>query len=132
TFPLIEQALKEGKRVVLPVVNKEDRRLELYFLGSMEQLTDGYWGIKEPDPLRAERAHAEGIELIVMPGVCFDHAGGRIGYGGGYYDRLISSFKKRPLLIGIAYEEQIVEYVPTEPHDHRVQAIITDRRILEV
>ncbi len=132
TFPLMEHILKEGKGLLLPRVNNETKSLELYLINSLDELIKGYMGIMEPDPEMARRADTEDIDLVVLPGAAFDERGGRIGYGGGYYDRLIASLQCSPHLIAIAYEEQIVEHVPLEEHDQRVRAIITDRRVIEV
>lgn len=132
TFPIIEYALKEGKQVVLPGVNREAQRLDLFIIDSLDTLTRGYMGIMEPDPARSTRADPENIDLIVLPGAAFDEKGGRIGYGGGYYDRLLGSIQCSPHLLALAYEEQIVDHVPLEEHDIKVHAIITDRRIIEV
>ncbi|NOY65284.1 MAG: 5-formyltetrahydrofolate cyclo-ligase [Nitrospirae bacterium] len=132
TFPIIEKALQRGKKVALPRVNKSEGILELYYIESMEQLETGYMGIKEPITAPERIALVEDMEVIVLPGVAFDEKGGRIGYGGGYYDRLLDSLKKVPLLVAIAYEEQIVDEIPLEQHDKRVQVIITDKRIIEV
>jgi len=132
TFPIIEKALQEGKKVALPRVNKSEGMLELYYIESIEQLEPGYMKIKEPVPAPERIALAEDMEIIVLPGVAFDEKGGRIGYGGGYYDRLLDSLKKVPLLIAVAYEEQIVDEIPVEQHDKRVQIIITEKRIIEV
>ena len=132
TFPIIEYALREGKQVVLPRVNREAKRLDLFIIDSLDNLTRGYMGIMEPDPARANRADSENIDLIVLPGAAFDEKGGRIGYGGGYYDRLLGSIQCSPHLVALAYEEQIVEHVPMQEHDIKVHAIITDRRIIEV
>ncbi len=132
TFPIIEKALQRGKRVALPRVNRSERMLELYYIESMEQLETGYMGIKEPIVSPERIALAEDMEIIVLPGVAFDEQGGRLGYGGGYYDRLLDSLRKAPLLVAVAYEEQIVDEIPVEQHDRRVQVIITDKRVIEV
>ena len=132
TFPIIEYVLKEGKQVVLPRVNREAKRLDLFIIDSLDTLTRGYMGIMEPDPVSSTRADSVNIDLIVLPGAAFDEKGGRIGYGGGYYDRLLGSIQCSPHLLALAYEEQIVDQVPVEEHDIKVHAIITDRRIIEV
>ncbi|NOX21234.1 MAG: 5-formyltetrahydrofolate cyclo-ligase [Nitrospirae bacterium] len=132
TFPIIRHALQEGKRVLLPRVNRESQTLELYSISSLDDLVKGYMGIMEPDPERCSLSDAKGIDFILLPGAAFDLKGGRIGYGGGYYDRLLSSLERSTHLVAVAFEEQIVESVPCEEHDRRVHAIITDRRIIEV
>lgn len=132
TFPIIERTLKEGKTVVLPVVNALQRRLELYRINSLDDLSPGYMGIMEPKPERAVAIEESSLDFILLPGVAFDERGGRIGYGGGYYDRLVKNLTGNTRLVSLAYEEQIVEHVPLEQHDQRVHAVITDRRVIEV
>ncbi len=132
TFPIIEHTLKEGKTVVLPAVNALQRRLELYRINSLDDLSPGYMGIMEPKPERAVAIEESSLDFILLPGVAFDERGGRIGYGGGYYDRLVKNLTGNTRLVSLAYEEQIVEHVPLEQHDQRVHAVITDRRVIEV
>lgn len=123
--------LAEGKRVVLPKVDRENHLLHLYEIKSIEELVPGYMGIPEPSVLSEERTiTVNDIEAVVIPGAGFDEAGNRIGYGGGYYDRLLASIEKNIPVIAPAYEEQLAASVPSEPHDIRVDMIVTDRRVI--
>ncbi len=89
----------------------------------------GSWGIPEPKaelPEWPEKRLAE-IDVAFVPGLAFDRKGGRIGYGGGFYDRLLERFeasRAKPMLWALAYDEQIVEEVPMEPHDLRAELLI--------
>ena len=74
----------------------------------------------------------EAIDWVLVPGVAFDLHGHRIGYGGGYYDRLLPLLRKDARRVAGAFELQIVEQVPSAPHDLAVDAIITERRTMEV
>ncbi len=132
TIPIIENALKEDRVVVLPRVDRDNRRLILYSIAALSELQEGYMGIPEPPGDGDKIVLPEDLEFILMPGVAFDELGGRLGYGGGYYDRLIGALRERPPLVALAYEEQIVEEVPVSGHDIRVNRIVTDRRIIEV
>ncbi len=132
TIPIIKAALKDEKRVVLPRVNRGLLSLELYQINSLDDLTAGYMEILEPVPDKCSQVIPDEMEFVVLPGVAFDLSGGRIGYGGGCYDKLLGSLHNRPLLTAIAFEEQIMKQVPVEVHDVRVDMIITDRRIIEV
>jgi 5-formyltetrahydrofolate cyclo-ligase len=67
---------------------------------------------------------------VIIPGAGYDAAGNRVGYGGGYYDRLLSGLHKDIPVIAPAYEEQLTDWVPSEPHDIRVNMIVTDRRLI--
>lgn len=123
--------LAEGKRIVLPKVDRKNHLLLLYEIKSIEELVPGYMGIPEPSVLSEERTiTVNDIEAVVIPGAGFDEAGNRIGYGGGYYDRLLASIGKDLPVIAPAYEEQITESIPSEPHDIKVTMIVTDRRVI--
>jgi 5-formyltetrahydrofolate cyclo-ligase len=131
TSGIIESVLGEGKRIVLPVVDREQHRLLLYEIKNLDELTPGYMGIPEPSVRSDERLLSiNDIDAVVIPGAGFDPAGNRIGYGGGYYDILLSGLQRRIPVIAPAFEEQLVDSVPSEPHDVRVDLIVTDRRII--
>ena len=122
---------KEGKRVAYPKVDREKQVLLLYEVKGMEELTEGYMGIPEPSVLTDERtADINDVDVVIIPGAGFDQEGNRIGYGGGYYDRLLSSLTREVPAIAPAYEEQIVGSVPSESHDIRINIIVTDRRMI--
>ena len=132
TSGIIRESLSMGKRAILPKVDKENHRLQLYEIKSISELTKGHMGIPEPF-LSAEReALLEDIDLVVIPGAGYDYAGNRLGYGGGYYDKLLSGKKKNTPIIALAYEEQIVDAIPAEKHDVRVDMIVTDQRVIRV
>jgi 5-formyltetrahydrofolate cyclo-ligase len=123
--------LDEGKRAVFPMVDRERQGLLLYEVKGIEELTAGYMGIPEPSVLTDERmVDINGVDLVIIPGAGFDAEGNRIGYGGGYYDRLLSSLTRDVPIVAPAYEEQMVGSVPTEPHDIRADMIVTDRRVI--
>ena len=131
THEPMKSLLAEGKRIVLPKVDRENHLLLLYEIKGLEELVPGYMGIPEPSVLSEERViTVNDIEAVVIPGAGFDEAGNRIGYGGGYYDRLLASIEKNIPVIAPAYEEQLAASVPSEPHDIRVAMIVTDRRVI--
>lgn len=136
TMSMIDAAAQLGKIVAAPRVEPKERRLVIYEIRSTSDLAAGYMGIPEPredlsaEPYDAERLNR--LELIIMPGAAFDAKGGRVGYGGGYYDRFTASLKKRPPLVAIAYEHQILEAVPMLDYDVRVDIIVTDQRVIRV
>ena len=120
TWRFMETLVKQGKCVAVPkVVGKE---LEFYAISGKTDLEEGVMGIMEPKP-SCLRVHDPGAPVIV-PGIAFDKYGNRIGYGGGYYDRLFEKEPNHPR-IAIAYGFQVFDYIPTEPHDKRVDRIIT-------
>lgn len=123
TEALIKDALGSGKRVLLPRV--EGERLALHEIGDIGELTAGYMGI--PEPPAGDEAGIDGVDIALIPGAAFDIGGSRLGYGKGYYDKLLSGHVGFPL-VALAYEEQIVESIIGEGHDVSVDMIITDRR----
>ncbi len=127
TFDMIQRALDEGRRAVLPRVEGQD--LGLYEVRSLDELVPGYMKIPEPSVLTDDRkVSINDVELIIAPGAAFDEAGNRIGYGGGFYDRLLSELQKPVPVITPTYEEQVIGSVPAESHDKKVSIIVTDRR----
>jgi 5-formyltetrahydrofolate cyclo-ligase len=97
-----------------------------------KDLRPGYCDIPEPDPDRAILVPPEKIEIAVIPGSVFDIQGGRLGYGGGYYDRFLVNDAPRALRIGFAFELQLVDKVPLEPHDQPLDILITEKRIVKI
>jgi 5-formyltetrahydrofolate cyclo-ligase len=132
TAGIIRESLASGKRVALPKVDSERRRLELYEVKDVSELSPGYMGIPEPSLTGERYIGIEGIDVVIMPGAGFDLSGNRLGYGGGYYDILLAESVKETPKIALAYEEQIVESVPSEEHDVKVDVIVTDKRIIRV
>ncbi len=134
TDELLNAALQQGKRIVLPRVCLQRRELDLYYIDGLtdEWLELSKWGIREPKPDRCQPAQLADIDLILVPGVAFDTFGGRIGYGGGYYDRLLARLTpdQQRCVIGLAFEEQIVLDVPLNFFDFRVPLIVTDKRLI--
>jgi 5-formyltetrahydrofolate cyclo-ligase len=129
-LPLLLAVLECGKTLLLPKVNRAADALEIYEVKNIENdLRAGVWGILEPVPeICACRAPFE-QELILVPGVAFDRLGGRIGYGRGYYDKFLASCRglnHLPLTIAAAFEVQVVDVVPMEPHDVRIDMLITE------
>ena len=130
TGELIAGALERGKEVFLPVTDLEARRLRFYLIDSPDDLVPGAYGIPEPDPSGREAAALETLDLVVTPGAAFCADGGRIGYGGGYYDRVLAVTQQRAPSVGLAFERQIVDQVPAGEHDRRVDWIVTERRTI--
>ncbi|MCL5023265.1 MAG: 5-formyltetrahydrofolate cyclo-ligase [Nitrospirae bacterium] len=130
TFTLIEEALRLGKSVLLPSVDRAKKELRLYEIRTLSEVSSGYMGIPEPDVSEERERDINDAEVVIMPGAAFDAEGNRLGYGGGYYDRLLARLRRKIPLIALAYEEQIAEALPSDAHDIKVSAIVTDRRII--
>jgi 5-formyltetrahydrofolate cyclo-ligase len=130
TSAFIGAVLESGRTLVLPRVNRESRRLDLFRVADPQrQLVAGSWGIAEPDPLVCAPVNPAAVHLVLAPGVAFDRRGARIGYGGGYYDRLFEAcfaLGRRPRLLAPTFACQIVDAVPAEPHDVPVDHVVTE------
>ena len=127
TRHLINALLKLPHRVAVPRV--DGKEMEFYEIKSLDGLKPGYNGIPEPasgEPLPGKDC------IMVMPGLVFDQYHGRIGYGGGYYDRYIARHKQERIFkTAIAYNFQVLkdEIIEMEPHDIRPDVIITDNTV---
>lgn len=120
---------KEEKNFILPRVERENSVLHLFHVKSLDDLTKGSFSISEPKE-GLEQIQPEELNLVIVPGVAFATDGHRIGYGGGFYDRLLK--KVTCPKIGVAYEFQIVENVHGEEHDESVDIIITEAQKLNI
>lgn len=129
----VERALADGKRLALPKVNHHTNHLDLYWVGDPEnQLAAGLWGIREPVVERcAKLAAPDEVEFALLPGVAFTRSGARLGYGGGYYDKLLAGMAQRPALVAAAFALQVVESLPQETYDIKVDRIVTERETID-
>jgi 5-formyltetrahydrofolate cyclo-ligase len=128
----IQQVLAEGKKLALPRVNRHTNQLDLYWVDDLEnQLEVGLWGIREPVVELCERLDTlNEVEFALLPGVAFTRGGARLGYGGGYYDKLLARMTHRPPLVAAAFALQIVEQIPQEKTDVKVGWIFTEQETI--
>ncbi|MBO5472646.1 MAG: 5-formyltetrahydrofolate cyclo-ligase [Lachnospiraceae bacterium] len=150
TLPLVGQALQDGKRVFMPrVAGKE---MEFWQIDRMEDLRRGYQGIPEPAESlaypaycaagAAEITRAASKTLMWMPGAAFDRERHRIGYGGGFYDKYLYRLGQMretdlwrdvlPALttMALAFDCQVSERIPSQPHDYRPDMIVTEQCVI--
>ncbi len=133
TAGLIERTLTAGKTLLLPLVNKAARMLELYAVSDISsQLARGTYGIAEPRADRCRRARYEEVEWVLVPGVVYADDGYRIGYGGGYYDRLLPLVPAATPRISAAFQLQRRHEVPHGVHDQKIEVIVTETGITNV
>lgn len=131
TLGLIQRCLEHGLRVAVPLVDHSNSTMiPLQVNDPDRDLKPGYYSIPEPDPLKASRIDGKEIDAVILPGSVFDTEGGRLGYGGGYYDRFLVNDAPQACRIGLAFELQIVPVVPLEPHDQRLDYLVTEKRII--
>lgn len=123
TRPFLEQALKAKKRVFVPRVDPNQKRIWMMELLDLKHLKPGSYGILEP-PFDSKRAgNPRDLELAVVPGLGFDPEGGRLGRGAGYFDRFLKEAVKA-YKIGLAFECQIVEKIPCGPDDVKMDEVL--------
>ena len=125
TINIINHALKHNKIICVPKVISKLQGMEVLQIKSLEELEPGKFGIFEPK-LGNTIISAETIELVLLPGLAFDKEGGRLGYGGGFYDRYLMKLNKDTPKIGLGYDFQIVDKVIMEKYDNYIDGIITN------
>lgn len=128
TRPLIEALTAQGFRVTLPVMHKVRHPLIFRDFTPGDDLVKGPYGLSEP----AEDKTARDPDILFSPLAAFDRRGFRLGYGGGIYDATLSQLrgKKAIVAIGVAYACQEADHVPTEPHDQRLDYLMTERETI--
>jgi 5-formyltetrahydrofolate cyclo-ligase len=128
TATMIERAHAEGRRVLLPYLDGAAMEAAEHAPG--EELVRSSYGAREP--ARREPADPAEIDVVVAPGLAFDRAGRRLGYGGGYYDRWLRRLGPGTARIGICFSHQVVDRVPAEASDERVHVIVTEEEVIRV
>lgn len=119
TVPMLEQALRDGKRVAVPKIYGDE--MKFIYLDDLRHVERGYSGIPEPieDGPVADDPHA----LVLMPGLAFDRQGHRIGYGGGFYDKFLALEPEHPT-VALCYDFQVLEQLDTEEFDIPVDLVL--------
>ena len=119
TVPMLEQALKDGKRVAVPKVYGDE--MKFLYLDNLSLVDKGYAGI--PEPIADGPVADDETALVLMPGLAFDPQGHRIGYGGGFYDKFLAAEPNHPTL-ALCYEFQMLPRLDTEEHDIPVDTVL--------
>ena len=119
TVPMLEQALKDGKRVAVPKCYGDE--MKFIFMDDLSKVEKGYAGI--PEPIADGPVADDETALVLMPGLAFDPQGHRIGYGGGFYDKFLSREPNHPTL-ALCYEFQMLPKLETEAHDIPVDYVL--------
>ncbi|MBU3158219.1 5-formyltetrahydrofolate cyclo-ligase [Clostridium frigoris] len=133
THKLATWCLNNNKTVIAPYCIKSSSKIIPFIINNLNtDLTKSTFGIMEPKHDILVRANIENIDLIIVPGVVFDENCNRIGFGAGYYDRFLPMKTKNTSTIGIAYDYQIIDKVPTDVYDVPLDFIITEKRIISL
>lgn len=119
TLPLLEQALRDGKRVAIPKCYADEMRF--IFMDDLSQVEKSNFGI--PEPVSDGPVADDETALVLMPGLAFDRAGHRIGYGGGFYDKFLAAEPNHPT-VALCFDFQVVEDLPTEAFDIPVDLVL--------
>jgi 5-formyltetrahydrofolate cyclo-ligase len=131
TRAFAEGALADGKILVLPRVVREPRSLTLHAVADLgADLVPGVWNIEEPDPARCRQVAVSEIDFALVPALSCDEQGVRLGYGAGYFDRLLAGAGTRTFRVVALPEALVREAVPREAHDVSMDALLTERRFL--
>ncbi|MFI4882488.1 MAG: 5-formyltetrahydrofolate cyclo-ligase [Phycisphaerales bacterium JB064] len=131
TGALIERLLEAGVEVAGPKVDWDARTISPALItDALADVVQGRLGVPEPAPHTTGVA-LETIDVVIVPALAFDLRGFRLGRGAGFYDRLLADKRRRGLALGYGFEAQLATRVPTEPHDARMDALATERRLLE-
>jgi 5-formyltetrahydrofolate cyclo-ligase len=128
----VQQALDDGKQVLLPKVNRDTGQLDVYRVNDLTQdVAPGRWDIREPISERCEKvADLTAVDFIVLPGVAFGTDGARLGYGGGFYDKLLARMPHQPTLVAAGFALQVVADIPQEATDRKVEWLITEQETI--
>jgi len=128
TDSLLGRAFELGKRVCVPVVDEKSKELRISELpGPEASFRLGAFGVREPEEEDLNFVPPDEIDLVLVPCLAFDRCGGRIGYGKGYYDRLLNRLDSHVPRIALAFDFQVLDSVPQDENDIRVNAIITEK-----
>ena len=119
TVPMLEQALKDGKKVAVPKCYGDE--MKFIYMDDLSRVEKGYANI--PEPIADEPVADDPTALVLMPGLAFDPQGHRCGYGGGFYDKFLSAEPGHPTL-ALCYEFQMLPELETEAHDIPVDYVI--------
>jgi len=132
THGIIKRLLVEGKRVFVPYCIVDEKKLKVVQINNMDSdLQEGAYGILEPrEELKKDDFNIKELDIVIVPGVAFSKQGYRIGYGGGYYDRLLENLTLQTITIGLSYNSLVLNNLPIAKYDKAVDIIVTEEDIL--
>ena len=128
TRAFLDRARADGKAVVLPRLTPPPRRLQLHSVEDLDrQLVAGVWDIPEPDPARCPAVDLASVDFALVPALAVDGARYRLGYGAGYFDKLLAGRRSRPFCVTALPAAFVVGSLPHEPHDVAVDLVLSER-----
>jgi 5-formyltetrahydrofolate cyclo-ligase len=130
TYQIIRKAWEQGKQVVVPKCYPKEKKLSFRILTEFSQLESVFYGLFEPIEDVTTEVKPEQINLLIVPGLAYINEGYRLGFGGGYYDRFLHHYTGTTICL--AFDCQVVTYIPVEKHDVPVSKIITNSEVINV
>lgn len=125
THEMIDESIAMGKKVVVPITLKEEKTLKLSELRDREkELIKSHYGIHQPGEKHIRPVSSESVDLMVIPGIAFDRSGHRLGHGGGYYDRFLEKAPPTIFTVGLAFDFQVMDKLPTHATDIPVKRVL--------
>ncbi len=131
TVEFIAALLREGRRVAVPVhLHGTAQPLIFAEIHALSEMARNHFGILQPPREAARFLPTAAIPLFIVPGLAFDPAGRRLGYGLGFYDRAFADAAPGALKVGLAFELQVLENIPADPHDVPMDLVVTEDRVI--
>lgn len=130
TEQLIKNTLRLGKQVCVPLLGKKYGEMTAAEITSLDELIVGKFGLKMPNPKTTSLILPSSIQMVVVPAVAFDRNGNRLGLGAGYYDRFLTE-AGNSVLIGMAWQCQLVNQLPAEEHDIKMHYLMTENGLIK-
>lgn len=128
--PCIDNAISQGKKTALPVCTDKNGNMKFYYINTLSDLKDGYFGLREPDIKICREVTDFSDSICIVPALAYDRQGFRLGYGKGYYDRFLQNFSF--ISLGLCYNELIQDNLPIGEFDVPVNYIITQDGVFSV
>lgn len=122
TWPIIEKAWQQNKKVVVPKCNPVDKSMTFYQIEEKADLEIQFYHLMEPIEARTSKVNKQAIDLLIVPGIVFDDNNYRIGHGGGYYDRFLVDFNQHT--VSLAWQGQMIDEIMTDSFDQPVKGLI--------
>lgn len=126
TYDMIAEALKQNKKIAVPLTEMREKRILPSEIKNLDkELTLGPYSIMQPKPEHIRPVPINEIEVVITPGIAFDKTGNRIGHGAGYYDNFLKNLPQKTVVIGLAYDCQLIDEIPTLSWDIPVNKVIS-------
>ncbi|MGH7913140.1 MAG: 5-formyltetrahydrofolate cyclo-ligase, partial [Candidatus Binataceae bacterium] len=130
TALIAADVLRSRRPLYYPIADRKHHRIRLGAVSDLGELRSGAFGILEPPAIGVLEAEALGAALVCVPGIAFTTRAARLGRGGGYYDRLLAALPVEAVTVGLAYSFQLIDRLPEQAHDRRLDFIVTESAVL--